>query len=343
MQNSLKTNMKVSSTLLLFILTMHVAVAQFAPPAGQAGTTAMYKDSAAFIAWATGSKIVRGYQDISDPALGYPTFGDSTSVVGKANKSSIVSLGDGGSAVVTFKFPIKNEAGFDFAVFENSLNDTFLELAFVEVSSDGVTYFRFPATSNTQDTVQLDNAADMDARKINNLAGKYRALYGTPFDLQELSGISGLDIDRITHVKIIDVVGSILPAYATHDKNGKKINDPWSTPFPSSGFDLDAVGIIHQALPNSIEEPASAIAFQVFPNPVSNTSKIRFLMNTPEKITIDVLDVMGREVAVVADHVPAQQAEIISLEQLNLQNGIYFLRIKGEHAVATKKIIFVNE
>jgi hypothetical protein len=343
MQNLLKTNMKIISIVLLFLSTMHVAVAQFAPAAGQTGTTAMYKDSTAFIAWATGNKIVRGYQDISDPSSGYPTLGDSTSAIGKADGSSIVSLGDGGSAVVVFQRPIKNEAGYDFAVFENSFSDTFLELAFVEVSSDGINYFRFPATSNTQDIVQLDNAADMDARKINNLAGKYRALYGTPFDLHELSGISGLDINRITHVKIIDVVGSILPAYATQDKNGKKINDPWSTPFPSSGFDLDAVGVIHQAPPNVIDELASAIAFQVFPNPVSGISKIRVRLNAPQTITIDVLDMTGRQVAVVADHVPAQQADLISLEQLNLQNGIYFLRIEGENAVATEKIIFANE
>jgi hypothetical protein len=343
MQNLLKTNMKVISTFLIFLLTMHVAIAQFAPAAGQAGTTAMYKDSTAFIAWATSSIIIRGYQDISDPTLGSPNIGDATSVVGKANGSSVVSLGDGGIAFVTFKSPIVNGAGYDFAVFENSFSDTFLELAFVEVSSDGVKFFRFPATSNTQDTVQLDNAADMDARKINNLAGKYRASYGTPFDLEELAGSPGLDINNITHVAVIDVVGSILPAYATKDKNGKKINDPWSTPFSSSGFDLDAVGVIHQAPPNSVEEQISALTFSVFPNPVSGSSKIHITLNVPQMLTIDVLDVMGRQVAVVADHTPAQQANLISLEQLNLQDGIYFLRIRSEFAAVTEKIIYVNE
>jgi hypothetical protein len=343
MQNSLKINMKRNSTLLLFLLTMHMAVAQFAPPAGQAGTTAMYKDSTAFIAWATGCKIMRGYQDISNPSSGYPTIGDSASVVGKANGSSVLSLGDGGSAVVTFKSPVTNDTGYDFAVFENSFSDTFLELAFVEVSSDGIHFFRFPATSNTQDTVQLDNAADMDARKINNLAGKYRASYGTPFDLQELAGISGLDINNITHVKITDVVGSILSAYATHDKNGKKINDPWSTPFASSGFDLDAVGVIHQAPPTAVQELASTITFSVFPNPVTNNSKIQLNLDVPQTLAIDVLDLMGRQIATIADRLPSQQTGLISLEQLNLQNGIYFLRIKGERASTTEKIVFVND
>ena len=81
-----------------------------------------------------------------------------------------MSLGDGGVAILTFKYPIKNETGNDFAVFENSFNDTFLELAFVEVSSDGIHYFRFPAVSNTQDTLQMGNDASIDARHLNNLA-----------------------------------------------------------------------------------------------------------------------------------------------------------------------------
>jgi hypothetical protein len=116
-----------------------------------------------------------------------------------------------GSAILTFQNPISNGTGFDFAIFENSFNDVFLELAFVEVSSDGVNYIRFPATSNTQTTTQIgpfDNTGD--ATKLNNLSGKYRAQYGTPFDLQELTGNPLLNINAITHIKIIDVVGSII-------------------------------------------------------------------------------------------------------------------------------------
>ena len=55
------------------------AFAQFAPPQGQPGSTAMFKDSAAFVAWATSCKVVRGLQDISNTSLGFTTVGDSTS------------------------------------------------------------------------------------------------------------------------------------------------------------------------------------------------------------------------------------------------------------------------
>src|SRR6218665_1232014 len=200
-----------------FLLFSGALSAQYAPAVGFPGTTAMSKDSSAFVAWATGSRIQRGLQDISNASLGYANVGDSTAVIGMAGATGVVSLGDGGNAVVRFAHPIINGPSWDFAVFENSFNDTFLELAFVEVSSDGTHFYRFPASSLTDTSSQTGSFDTTFATKINNLAGKYRALYGTPFDLAELSGIAGLDINNIHYVKIVDVVGSILPQYARYD------------------------------------------------------------------------------------------------------------------------------
>src|SRR5690606_10126887 len=117
--------------------------------------------------------------------------GDSSAALG-APDGFTVSLGDGGIAVVRFAQPVANGPGPDFAIFENGFPDVsdpegaFLELGFVEVSSDGVHYTRFPATSLTQDTFQHSSIAGsmyMNARLLNNLAGKYIANWGTPFDL----------------------------------------------------------------------------------------------------------------------------------------------------------------
>ena len=144
---------------LLSILTVFLpmlAVAQFAPSVGQMGTTAIHADSSIFIDWASGCTIIRGNQDISSPSLGITTVGDNSCAIGKAGQNGVVSLGDGGEAILTFNSPIINGIGFDFAVFENSFSDLFLELAFVEVSSDGINFFGFPATSLTQDTLQID-------------------------------------------------------------------------------------------------------------------------------------------------------------------------------------------
>lgn len=318
--------------IVLLSLTLELSVkAQFAPPAGQMGTTAIHMDSSAFIAWASGCSVVQEYQDISNPNAGYANVGDNTMAIGIAGANGTVSLGDGGNAILTFPVPIINGPGADFAVFENSFSDDFLELAFVEVSSDAINFFRFPAVSNTQDDVQMGSFDLIDATKLNNLAGKYRYGYGTPFDLQELSGTIGLNINAITHVRIIDVVGNINPLYATYDSQGNKVNDPWPTPFGSSGFDLDAVGVIHAA-PIGIEEKNESVLFSVFPNPASSYLSVQ--LNTTNASFINLKNSMGESVISV-DNVKGKY----DMDLSDFAKGVYFLEVRCNNAKSIKKII----
>jgi hypothetical protein len=212
----------------------------------------------------------------------------------------------------------------------------------VEVSSDGVNYFRFPATSNTLDTAQCSSFGDLDATKINNLAGKYQVLYGTPFDLQELSGMQGLDINNITHVKIVDVIGCIQNAYATYDQNGNKINDPWPTPFASCGFDLDAVGVINQ-VPAGIPEYADAVSdCSVFPNPVRGSCLPQYNLPESEHVKIEITDLTGRLVSTVSDNGQIKGWQSVRINHMNLNNGVYFINVITPNGTTTKKIIVIN-
>lgn len=224
-----------------------VLAGPYAPAAGQAGSTAIHMGDPSFVAWATGVEVVRGPMDLSNPGDGDASYGTAGNALGQAVGDSydVVSLGDGGQATLTFDSPIYNGSGWDFAIFENSFSDTFLELAFVEVSSNGSEFFRFPSVSLTQTDTQVGGFGALDATNIHNLAGKYRQGYGTPFDLEGLAGTAGLDVNSVGWVRFVDVVGSIDDDYATYDSLGNKINDPWTTPFASSGFDLDAVGVRH--------------------------------------------------------------------------------------------------
>ena len=315
--------------ILLFFITT-IVKAQFPGPVSSNGTTAIHKDSNIFVNWATTCLVTRGYQDIANTSNGYATAGNDTNGTKKASINSIVSLGDAGSAILTFQSPITNGVGFDFAVFENSFNDVFLELAFVEVSSDGFNYFRFPASSNTQTLTQIgpfDNTGD--ATKLNNLAGKYRANYGTPFDLQEMAAHVGLDIDAITHVKIIDVVGAINVPYATYDNNNNVINDPYPTAFGSGGFDLDAVGVINQ-LPVGVKEKQNIdSSINIYPNPTYEF--IDIYSNNLVIKEVYLTDINGRLI------IQSNQSRLLLG---NIESGIYLLKIinnKGE--TITKKII----
>lgn len=303
-------------------------MAQFPPPAGQPGSTAIFKDSSVIVGWATGCTVHRGLINISDSAIVYDgknraSYGSDTSALNKADESP-VSLGDGGYAIVTFDKPITNGPGFDFAVFENGLNDSFLELAFVEVSSDGVNFFRFPSVSNTQATKQIPTFDAIDATKIDNLAGKYRISFGTPFDLEVLAGTPGLDINRITHVKITDVVGCIQPAFATYDSKGNIVNDPWPTPFNTGGFDLDAIGVLHFT---NVPENRSVF---FYPNPV--TDKITVNCISGSVFDILVQDISGKTVW--------KKEKIANNSTFNLaflSSGIYFCTFTLENGDKEKE------
>lgn len=257
--------------------------AQFAPAPGLPGTTAMHADSSAFVAWATDCVAEPGPMNITNPSAGTAGAGwPASNVIGYPQGTmGVTCLGDGGRATVTFASPICNRPGPDFAVFENGFENAqmpgmyFLELGFVEVSSDGVNFFRFPAITYVQTETQLGGSGCINPTQIHNLASKYPAMYGTPFELDELPDDPLLNKNNITHVRVVDVIGNIDPEYCTYDSEGHRVNDPWPTPFASCGMDLDAVGVIHDLAhfpapdePPYVVNPVEDIIFDAYPQTV---------------------------------------------------------------------------
>jgi hypothetical protein len=214
--------------------------------------------NAAILCWATGwtnyapGTNVEAQWQVPSNAVGRA----QGSLGGLGATNGVVPLGDDGSVVLTFPAPIADGPGPDFAVFENAFSDAFLELAFVEVSSDGDTFVRFPThclETNWIDTYGLTNATDPTA--YGGFAGKHVQGTGTPFDLKLLAGTPGLDVRRVTHVRIVDVKGD----GSNSDTYGNPVFDPHPT-FGSGGFDLDAVGVLNANLDISADPAGAAPA-----------------------------------------------------------------------------------
>lgn len=225
-----------SSVLLAVSFSFAAHAGPFAPAAGQPGSEAIDMNDAAITSWAT------GYIDYQVGLNVDASWQDATKALGMAQGTSgdIVSLGEGGRITLTFNDPIVNGLGNDFAVFENSFSDTFLELARVEVSSDGSNFFGFAATSLTP--AAIGSYGLLDPTNIDGLAGKYRQGWGTGFDLEMLAGNAGLDIFNVGYVRLLDIVGD----GSMFDDAGNPIYDPYET-FGSAGFDLDAIGVMNSA------------------------------------------------------------------------------------------------
>ena len=170
--------------------------------------------------------------------------------------TNVVSLGDGGQITLTFPVPLTDGPGADFAVFENAFSEDFLEFAFVEVSSDGTNFVRFPCHTLSTNPVDAYAATGWtESAAIGGLAGKHTQGLGTPFDLRSLAGAPGLDLRRVTHVRIVDIPGD----GSVTDSYGNAIFDPFPT-FGSGGFDLDAVGVLNPLVEISTDPDAPAPA-----------------------------------------------------------------------------------
>lgn len=219
-----------------------------------------------FAAWATEVISYTPAPGVDTPwlvpstALG-PVTADYLDIVALGDLSQ-TQIDDGvqpGSIVLAFASGIRNGAGADFAVFENGLgaaNLLFCELAYVEVSSNGVDFARFPSISLTDSP--LSAYASLDPTNVYNLAGKHAngndKSWGTPFDLEDLVDhplVTGglVDLDTIMQVRFVDIPGT--GHYL--DSTGAPIYDP-SVTWGSGGFDLEAVGVIH-----TVPEPSIAL------------------------------------------------------------------------------------
>ncbi len=195
-------------------------------------------DDPRLIDWAAGFVPPRWGKDLS------PEWQDPTLALGPATGlwDDATSLGNDGAMTLVFEPPIADVPGPDIAVFENGFSELFLELAWVEVSSNGVDFVRFASLSSQEG--QVSAYGTLDPREVMGVAGRFEAGFGTTLDLATLLQdplvlTKRVDLSAITHVRVVDIVGD----GTAMDSFGHPIFDPTPT-YASAGFDLEAIGVI---------------------------------------------------------------------------------------------------
>ena len=176
-----------------------------------------------------------------------PVTGDHFDVASLGDLSSTQIAGGAAPGKITLHFahPIQNLTGADFTVYENAFfqgsgaASLFGELAYVEVSADGVNFVRFPSRSLT--AAPVGSYGTIDPTNVRNLAGKhvnaFGASWGTPFDLAEVG------LASVSYVRFVDIPGS----GAFLDSLNQPIYDAWVT-VGSGGADIEAVGAISRLM-----------------------------------------------------------------------------------------------
>ncbi len=204
--------------------------------------------------WATGWD---DYQPGTDVTANWQVPANAVGPVGGSGyegNMSVVVLGNGGRITMRFDAPVFDGPGADFAVFENGFRvsgqeNDFLELGYVEVSSNGTDFVRFDS-GNLHDQ-PVGAFAGFPASKIDGVAGRDLNGLGTPFDLASLRNKpevrdGKVDLNAIDRVRIVDIVGTVIDGVPTDlDSFGRTIYDPYKT-VGSGGFDLRGIGTINR-------------------------------------------------------------------------------------------------
>jgi len=165
---------------------------------------------------------------------------------------NVLTIGEGGSVSLGFDVTLRDGPGADLTVFENGFlfgaGNVFAEIAFVEASSDGVNFARFPSTygppaaggapigtfgglaGGTPVVANVNTAPDSPFDPVTS--------GGDSFDLADLAGdplVAGglLDLQAVHFVRLVDVVTG------DTDSHGTAIGGA------SGGPDFDAVAALH--------------------------------------------------------------------------------------------------
>lgn len=93
------------------------------------------------------------------------------------------------------------------------------------------------------------------------------------------------------------------------------------------------------------EPPPSSAAFALdapFPNPTSGPTSVELRTASPEAVTVEVFDALGRRVAVLHDGVLAAGTHRLALDTRVLAVGVYVVRARTEDGVVARRVVVIG-
>ncbi len=82
--------------------------------------------------------------------------------------------------------------------------------------------------------------------------------------------------------------------------------------------------------------------FTIVPNPTRGSADIAFDLNTPERVVISVIDVLGNQITTLNSKLMNQGSYHIPYAMNGLPNGTYYIRMQTPLGVMTRKLILTR-
>lgn len=247
-----------------------------------------------------------------------------------ANPKELLSLGNGGSIVLSFEDnKIINGEGIDFTVFENAFisygGGVVTEPAEVSISQDGENWTVLPWDTTGG---ALTGLAGIAPTEDNQHPTDPALSGGDQFDL-DLVGL-----DWACYVKIRD-----LGAGAGTGN--------------TAGFDLDAVVAVHSEAnttvdtPPATQHPKQFVLGQNYPNPFNPETTIAVTLPQPADVAVTIYNSLGQQVSTLHNGPLSQGIHSLMWTAQDkwkqpLPSGVYFCRmqVNGQHYI--QKMLLVR-
>ena len=110
---------------------------------------------------------------------------------------------------------------------------------------------------------------------------------------------------------------------------------------PSTCIDTSCISVTVSAV--GINDPiATVVNVNAVPNPFGSEVTINPTMSQPEMAEVSVFDMTGKQVAILKNGMMAAGANVIDWKPAGLTAGVYFLQVKTNDALLTKKVIYTQ-
>ena len=169
-------------------------------------------------------------------------------------------------------------------------------------------------------------------------SGKYLAIAGTSMSAPHVSGMLALMLDMNPALTYEQAV-TILQTTSRRDAF------TGAAPSDSAGYGkIDALAAVQAAaaLASGVEEDARATGLALdrpSPNPLRTSALVRFAVEGTAPVRLALFDVLGREVAVLADGTAVPGRQEARLDASTLAPGTYLLRLTSGTQVRTQRVV----
>ncbi len=122
-------------------------------------------------------------------------------------------------------------------------------------------------------------------------------------------------------------------------KGTSYVNSDYEQVIEAIQTELDALIISAESEP---DQPESMKLQQNYPNPFNPSTVISYKLAENSRISLKVFDMLGREVATLANGIKAAGSHSVTFNATGLSSGIYLYQLKSSSGLLTRKMMLIK-